>query len=157
MFLSTNTKTFKSICLILSCSILLMSFHTTKYVSLQDEYNTLFKGKTYVEIVEEVGPPDRVVPDGQGGEIMVYENKSLSGIYGGSATGGSISLSESKKQTSFFVDENKVCYKVKTDDVRVVGDNYKPSPFTFLDFCAIILVGLIVAVPVVYMLSAESD
>ena len=158
MLFSTNTKAFKSISLILACSILLVSCYTTQYIPLQDEYNARFNGKTYTEIVELVGPPDRIVPDGQGGEIMVYENKSLNGEYEGIATGGitsgSINLSESKKQTSFFVDENKVCYKVKTNDVRA---EEKFTVIKALDVFAVILVGFIFVGPIVYVLTAESD
>lgn len=132
MFLSTNTKTFKSICLILSCSILLMSCYTTQYIPLQNEYNAKFNGKTYTEIVELVGPPDRIVPDGKGGEIMVYELKKQQGY----DVNGSVNLLESKNQTSIYVDENKVCYKVKSDDVKV-KEVYDPGKTLGLGFTII--------------------
>lgn len=119
MFKFRNTNAFKSICLILACSILLTSCHTIQYVSLQDEYNAQLNGKKYAEIVELLGPPDRTTPDGKGGEILVYELKSQEGYSGGKYS-NSIHLTEKKKQTNVYLDENKVCYKVNTDDVKPV-------------------------------------
>lgn len=113
--LSINTKAFKSICIILSCSIFLMSCNTIQYVSLQDDYNAQYNGKTHSEIIELLGPPDRTTSDGKGGEILIYEVRSQQGDYSDS---GSVNLTESKKQTCYFVDENKVCYNVTTDDVK---------------------------------------
>ena len=148
MFFSTNTKAFKSISLILACSILLVSCYTTQYSPLQNEYNAQFTGKTYAEIVEKVGPPDRVVPDGQGGEIMVYESKKQRGY----AINGSVNLLESKNQTSIYIDENKVCYKVKSDDVKT-REVFDPGKTLGLGFTilagALIIVGL--------LLDSESD
>ncbi len=46
---------------------------------------------------------------------MVYELKKQQGY----DVNGSVNLLESKNQTSIYVDENKVCYKVKSDDVKV--------------------------------------
>ena len=46
---------------------------------------------------------------------MIYEVRSQQGDYSDS---GSVNLTESKKQTCYFVDENKVCYNVTTDDVK---------------------------------------
>ena len=92
-----------------------MSCNTIQYVSLQDDYNAQYNGKTHSEIIELLGPPDRTTSDGKGGEILIYEVRSQQGDYSDS---GSVNLTESKKQTCYFVDENKVCYNVTTDDVK---------------------------------------
>ena len=109
---------FRSICLILACSILFMSCHTIKYVPLQDEYNAQLKGKSYAEIVEMLGPPDRISPDGKGGEILIYEIKSQQGYSAKGKYTNTINLTEVKKQTNIFLNERKICYNVKSDDVR---------------------------------------
>ena len=118
MFRFRNTKSFKSICLILASSIFCMSCHTTQCIPLQDEYNAKFNGKTYAEIVEMIGPPDQTVSDGQGGEIMVYVTRSQQGCQTFGYVSSSINLTETKTQTNVYIDQNKTCYKVKTDDVR---------------------------------------
>ena len=137
--LSINTKMFKSICLILSCSILLMSCYATQYVSMQDDYKAQYNGKTHAEIIELLGPPDRTTSDGKGGEVLIYEAKSQQGGY----SEGSVSLTESKKQTCFFVDENKVCYNVTTDDVKqeiVRNKGISIGGFVFLGFLGVLLI-----------------
>ena len=118
MFGFKNTKMFKSICLILACSILFSSCHTIRYVSLQDEYNNQLKDKNYAERVEMLGPPDRTAPDGKGGEILIYEIKSQQGYSAKGKYTNTINLTETKKQTNIFLNEDKICYNVKSDDVR---------------------------------------
>ena len=137
--LSINTKSFKSICLLLSCAILLMSCYSTKYVSLQDDYKAKCNGKSHAEIIELLGPPDRTTSDGKGGEILIYELKRQQGGYSDS---GSVNLTESKKQTCIYVDENKVCYNVTTDDIREEMYFDKPRTIATLVFCGII--GLVI-------------
>lgn len=120
MFKFKNTKAFKSICLILAGSVLFASCHTTQYVSLQDDYNAQLKGKNHAEIIELLGPPDRTTSDGKDGEILIYEVKSQQGYSAKGKYSNSLNLTESKKQTSVFVDGNKMCYSVKTDDIKEV-------------------------------------
>lgn len=131
MHLSTNTKIFKSISLILACSILLVSCYSTQYISMQDDYNAQYNGKTHAELIELFGPPDRTTSNGKGGEVLIYEAKSQQGGY----SEGSVSLTESKKQTCFFVDENKVCYNVTTDDVKEEMVYSKSLTIASLLFC----------------------
>ena len=95
-----------------------MSCHTTQCIPLQDEYNAKLNGKTYAEIVELIGPPDQTVSDGQDGEIMVYVTRSQQGRQTFGYVSSSINLTETKTQTNVYIDGNKKCYKVKTDDVR---------------------------------------
>ena len=52
-----------------SCSILKVS-------SVEQEYNEVWKDRTYTEIVMEFGAPDRVESDGNGGNILIYEKVS---------------------------------------------------------------------------------
>ena len=118
MFRFKYTKAFKSICLILASSIFCMSCHTTQCIPLQDEYNAQLNGKSYAEIVELIGPPDRTAPDGQGGEILIYEVRTQQGTQSFGRYSSSINLTEKKTQTSVYLDANKTCYKVKSDDVR---------------------------------------
>ena len=95
-----------------------MSCHTTQCIPLQDEYNAQLNGKSYAEIVELIGPPDRTAPDGQGGEILIYEVRTQQGTQSFGRYSSSINLTEKKTQTSVYLDANKTCYKVKSDDVR---------------------------------------
>lgn len=136
MFQFKNTKTFKSICLLLACSIFLISCHTTQYVSLRDDYNSQIMGKSHADVISLLGPPSRTVSDGNGGEILIYEVKTQQGNVGG----GSINLMENKQQTSVYLDANKVCYKVETDDVKPVKVFSKGKT---IGLVAIIAVGII--------------
>ena len=111
--LSINTKLFKSIGLMLICSVIIVSCKSTKEVSLQDDYNKKLKGKSYTEIIEMLGAPDKTVSDGNGGEILIYEAESKK-----NTTPTSLNISEHIKQTCIYIGENKTCYKVKTDDTK---------------------------------------
>ena len=116
-----------------------MSCYATQYVSMQDDYKAQYNGKTHAEIIELLGPPDRTTSDGKGGEVLIYEAKSQQGGY----SEGSVSLTESKKQTCFFVDENKVCYNVTTDDVKqeiVRNKGISIGGFVFLGFLGVLLI-----------------
>ena len=124
--LSINTKMFKSIDLMLICSVIIVSCNTTKNVSLQSEYNKKLNGRTYTEIIEMLGAPDRTVPDGEGGEILIYEAEPKK-----NATSNSLNLSEPIKQTCIYIGENKTCYKVKTDDTRT-EKTYSPTKTAIL-------------------------
>ena len=109
-----------------------MSCYATQYVSMQDDYKAQYNGKTHAEIIELLGPPDRTTSDGKGGEVLIYEVKKQKGGYSDS---GSVNLTESKKQTCFFVDENKVCYNVTTDDVKEEMVYSKGLTIVSLLFC----------------------
>ncbi|MBR3567627.1 MAG: hypothetical protein IKN94_05080 [Salinivirgaceae bacterium] len=145
MFKFKNTKAFKSICLILASSILCMSCHTTHYVSLQDDYNAKLNGKSHAEIIELLGPPDRTTSDGKGGEILIYEVKSQIGASAKTKYTNSINLTETKKQTNVFVDENKICYNVTTDDVKAERVFDKKKTIIGVGFVGIITVWLLIA------------
>jgi hypothetical protein len=58
---------------ILIISFLASSCSLLRYRSLEEEYNKVWTGRSYAEIVEEFGAPDRIVPDGKDGNIAVYE------------------------------------------------------------------------------------
>ncbi|MBO7143351.1 MAG: hypothetical protein J6T71_02880 [Paludibacteraceae bacterium] len=136
--LTIKSKTFKSICLLLSCSIILASCYSTKYVSLQDDYNAKLNGKSYADIIVLLGPPDRTTPDGKNGEILIYEVKSQQGY----SASNSIDLTESKKQTCIFVDENKICYNVTTDDKK--EEMYYDKPKTIASLLLFGVLGLVI-------------
>ena len=137
--LTIKSKTFKSICFLLSCSIILASCYSTKYVSLQDDYNAKYNGKSHAEIIELLGPPDRTTSDGKGGEILIYEVKKQKGGY---SDNGSVNLTESKKQTCIFIDENKICYNVTTDDKKEERYYDKPKTISSLVFFGVL--GLVI-------------
>ena len=143
MFRFRNTKAFKVTCLILACSIFLTSCHTLECVPLQDEYNAKLNGKSQVEIIELIGPPDRTVSDGQGGEIMVYEIKSQQG----NVSKGSINLKENRLQTSVYIDGNKICYKVKSDDQKC------EKVFSTRKTIAVLVLCMFIGIPLIGMAS----
>ena len=58
---------------ILIISFLASSCSLLRYRSLEEEYNKVWTGRSYAEIVEEFGAPDRIVPDGKDGNIAVVD------------------------------------------------------------------------------------
>ncbi|MBR5643468.1 MAG: hypothetical protein IKW77_04720 [Salinivirgaceae bacterium] len=145
MFRYRNTKAFKFICLTLACSVLLTSCHSTQYVSLQDDYNAKLNGKTHAEIIELLGPPDRTASNGKDGEILIYEVKSQKGSSANGKFTNSINLTETKKQTNVFIDGNKVCYNVTTDDVKEEKVFDKKKTIVGLGLVGILTVWLLIA------------
>ncbi len=70
---------------------------------------------------------------------MIYEVKKQQGEY---SDNGSVNLTESKKQTCIFIDENKICYNVTTDDKKEERYYDKPKTIASLVFCGVL--GLVI-------------
>lgn len=60
-------------------------------------------GHKAVDLIDHLGPPTRIVPDGGDGEVIVYEYTSVS---------GGTYISSTREQTSFYTDKNKIVRKV---------------------------------------------
>ncbi len=98
--------------------------HTTYNVSLQPDMENLLIGKTYVEIVDAFGAPDRTMPDGRGGQIIVYEDIQLqtSGTMNPWTKHVSLATESSKGYTHMYMTEADVCYQVKTNREKEVSE-----------------------------------
>lgn len=87
-------------------------------------------GQTHNQIVTSLGAPQRELPDGNGGTILIYENTTTRTISQSVATAYNINFftrtytpgmeTQSKQVTNtdyiqYFVNSNNVCYEVKTN------------------------------------------
>ncbi len=73
---------------------------------------------------------------------MIYEVKKQKGGYSDS---NSVNLTEFKTQTCFFVDENKICYNVTTDDVKEETYYDKTKTIASLVFCGVLGLFIIIS------------
>ncbi|MBO4924197.1 MAG: hypothetical protein J5382_08755 [Bacteroidales bacterium] len=113
-----------------------------RYVSAEPAFNDEWVGRSYSEIVQTFGAPDREVSDGQGGSIVVYEGGITE--YLGSYYPGPTIIRRGENYMQYFVDEDGTCYKVLTD--RVIQDGrrfYLMGTISLATFVASLLVGLI--------------
>lgn len=135
-------KTIKSIyklCVyVLLCVLTLSSCYTTTTglhsVSYEvDDFPAFRKqciGQSYNQIVTALGAPQRQSPDGNGGNILVYENSTTTSISNSIAKAYNVNyftrtytpgVETSTQQITttdyvhYFVDSNNVCYEVKTN------------------------------------------
>ena len=104
-----------------SCSI--MKFH-----SVEEEYNKVWVGKSYSDIVMHFGAPDRVEFDGKDGSILVYEdfttttNTDIDTHFGNLDPDYKTTVTRDKHYTHFFIDINSQCYLVKSNRVEMDGN-----------------------------------
>ena len=104
-----------------SCSI--MKFH-----SVEEEYNKVWVGKSYSDIVMHFGAPDRVEFDGKDGSILVYEdfttttNTDVDTHFGNFDPDYKTTVTRDKHYTHFFIDINSQCYLVKSNRVEMDGN-----------------------------------
>lgn len=135
-------KTIKSIyklCVyVLLCVLTLSSCYTTTTglhsVSYEvDDFPAFRKqciGQSYNQIVTALGAPQRQSPDGNGGNILIYENSTTTSISNSIAKAYNVNyftrtytpgVETSTQQITttdyvhYFVDSNNVCYEVKTN------------------------------------------
>ena len=107
-----------------SCSI--MKFH-----SVEEEYNKVWVGKSYSDIVMHFGAPDRVEFVGRDGSILVYEdfttttNTDVDTHFGNFDPDYETTVKREKHYTHFFIDINSQCYLVKSNRVEMDGDSKK--------------------------------
>ena len=99
------------------------SCRTTYNVSLQPELEDLLVGRTYAEIIDAFGAPDRTTPDGRGGQIIVYEDVCLhtNGTVNSWTRSISLATESSKGFTHMYMTDSDVCYQVRTNREKEVS------------------------------------
>lgn len=133
-----------------SCSILKVS-------SVEQEYNEVWKGKSYTDIVMEFGAPDRVESDGSGGQILIYENVSTTtttdvdthfGMFDPDYT---TKVQTNKSYIHFFVGPGNICYHIKSN--RTIFDTQsKAKAKTTLGICAGVWGTVGIILPMIFLL-----
>ena len=128
----SNMRNFCLLNALLGMLVLFNSCGTTSHVlSMHDEYANLYVGRTYQDILLALGAPDRETSDGANGSVLIYEDemtltttkatKENYNIHAGTYVPGS--RSSSTTITSFlhlFINENKICYNLKTNHTKEV-------------------------------------
>ena len=111
------------ICIVLTV-LSVMSCRTTYNVSLQPDLEDVFVGRTYAEIIDVLGAPDRVTPDGRGGEIIIYEDIHLitDGTMNPWTRNISLVTDSSKGYTHLYINSGNVCYQVRTNREKEVSE-----------------------------------
>lgn len=113
-------KLLHTLFIILATAAFLTSCRSSYDVPIQPELEELFKGKTYAEIVDALGAPERTTPDGRGGQILVFEEMTF-------RTEGSMnmwtrnyeSITESSKgYVQLYMNADDICYAVKSNKTR---------------------------------------
>ena len=126
---SFTPKKLRNLLLSVLVSSLLTSCYTTNTYSysLEPKYNSMYRGDTKMQIINNIGTPTRITSVGNGVEILVYENFTRSTIglgnataYGGynsvNAYGNSYSFSNNNRHhVEFYIGSDGKCYQVKTN------------------------------------------
>lgn len=108
----------------LFCGIIIFSCfqscRTSYGVSIRPELEQAFVGRNYAEIIEAMGAPERITPDGKDGQILVYEDLTFS-------TDGHVNMwtntyeaitTASKGYIHLYMNPSNECYLVKTNKER---------------------------------------
>ena len=129
-----KTRIFKSLICTFVCITMLSSCYTTKteeiYVSDFPAFRKTCIGRTYNDIVTQLGAPQRRTSDGKGGCILVYEVTTTSSVSNTLAkaynvnpftktytpgTETTTTTTNETMYTQYFVNSNNICYDVKTN------------------------------------------
>lgn len=128
---------------LLGCFLMTSCYVTkTNMVSLQDDYYQALKGLSYNELVQQFGAPDRQTDDGAGGRILIYETityqndaSTKSDYYGTGYTTRS-SMTTNTTYIHIYVNQDNVCYNVKTNLTKKETERYKDKKLTRLAWIA---------------------
>ena len=107
-----------------SCSLI-------KTVPLEEEYNRVWIGKTYSDIVTAFGAPDRVEYDGRDGDILIYEDFTTTKYtdvdthFGNFDPDYTTKVRTEKKYIHFFVNSNDECYLVRSNKSELDKKSYR--------------------------------
>ena len=111
---------------ILIISVLASSCSLLRYRSLEEEYNKVWTGRSYAEIVEEFGAPDRIVPDGKDGNIAVVDTH-----FGYFDPDYTTTVSSDKIYKQFFIGSDDICYRVKSNEQELDPKSVRNSRLTW--------------------------
>lgn len=127
------------ICLV-AVPFLFSSCSVTQYASAQEDYNSFWAGRSYADIIKAYGAPARETSDGQNGVILIYEQAQVVstteadyplygygpypyyrrwGIFGPSLRTVTATTND---YVHFYITEDNVCYAVKTNQMKPVGE-----------------------------------
>ena len=114
----------KRIILLLAALAMLTACGTSRRVSAADGTPS-WEGRTTADILQAMGDPDRIDPDGRGGSILVYESAPdySSPDYDILAPEASASP---RRYANFYLDEEGRCYRVDTNR-NLPAPRYLPS------------------------------
>ena len=103
----------KRILLLLSALALLTACGTSRLVSAAEGTHA-WEGRTTSEILQVMGDPDRIDPDGKDGSILVYESGPdySSPDYDILAPDAS---ARPRRYANFYLDDEGICYRVDTN------------------------------------------
>ena len=65
--------------LLVPAALLMSGCWLSRFVSADDELESLYVGKTYYEVIDDFGRPDATIDDGMQGTRAIYRNASLNG------------------------------------------------------------------------------
>lgn len=111
------------------CSVLLSSCVTTYQVSLKEDLCKQFVGVTHNEIVRQMGAPNRQLPDGTGGTILIYEETIQHSVATASNVNPiartytpSVTTSSHTSYVQFYINRNNTCYDVNTNKTKIITE-----------------------------------
>lgn len=94
-----------------------------RYESAQDDYNRRYRGYTRSQIINDYGAPDRIVSIDGSSVILVYEkfSSSISRPVDPLGLGlGSYTETKNRIYTEFYIDNNSICYNVRTNRIKEI-------------------------------------
>lgn len=112
-----------------------VSCTTPRYVSRQSDMELTWIGRSHSDIVRTFGAPSREVSDGAKGVILVYEEFYTD--YQTDQWGTSSIGREHRNFTEFFLNEDGLCYDLRTNQVLRDG-----RQFNFLGTIGLLLASI---------------
>ncbi len=124
----------KFISFLVLCGVLLSSCSHVYQVSLKADLLKQFVGKKYNDIVRELGAPNRQMPDGSGGNILIYEETTQQSVatahninYMNRTYTPGMTTTSHTSYVQFYVDRNNTCYDVNTNKTKTVVEKNPKS------------------------------
>ena len=126
--------------------------------TVEEEMTQQWAGKEYSDIVQAYSAPDRIVPDGKDGSILVYETVSTSMSTSKSLMfdNYSTTVTEDKEYMHFFLNPEGFCYLVKTNQL-VDGTARAKASSRFWTTTLITIGAVAVSIPIILSISHERE
>ena len=150
------------ICIVATVLAAFTSCGTAKRIEQQptaeEERTQLWAGKEYSDIVQAYSAPDRIVPDGKDGSILVYETISTSMSTSKSLMfdNYSTTVKEDKEYMHFFLNPEGFCYLVKTNQL-VDGTTRAKASSKFWTTTLITIGAVAVSIPIILSISGKRE
>lgn len=99
------------------CTLILSSCAVYNYTQMEPDFQTLYVGQSYGDIISSKGAPNREMSDGNGGKVLIYEryySDSYTNYYQ-NINFSTTSTVQNREYLEIYINSDGLCYNVKSN------------------------------------------